>query len=235
MKTAIVIPTYNEAENIKELIEEILKIEEDLEIIIVDDNSPDGTGEIVRDLADKINKIHLIVRGGKKSEGKSRIDGCRYALVKGAEIIIEMDADFSHKPGYIPVFLSKIRENDIVIGSRCIPGGRETGRSPLRVLLSKFANFYIKKSYGIKNVYDCTSGYRCFRREVFDKIKLDSLKAKGPAVIPEILFRAGRLGFRIDEFPIVYEDRTKGLSKFSVRKIAESLILPLILRFRGIF
>ncbi len=123
MKTAIVIPTYNEAENIKELIEEILKIEEDLEIIIVDDNSPDGTGEIVRDLADKINKIHLIVRGGKKSEGKSRIDGCRYALVKGAEIIIEMDADFSHKPGYIPVFLSKIRENDIVIGSRCIPGG----------------------------------------------------------------------------------------------------------------
>ncbi|MFH2084283.1 MAG: polyprenol monophosphomannose synthase [Candidatus Omnitrophota bacterium] len=235
MKTAIVIPTYNEAGNIKDLIEEIFKIEKDLEIIIVDDSSPDGTEDIVRNLANKINKIHLIVRSGKRSEGKSRIDGCRYALVKVAEIIIEMDAEFSHNPKYIPVFLSKIRESDIVIGSRCIPGGRETGRPRLRVLLSKLANFYIRKSYGIKNVFDCTSGYRCFRREVCDKIKLDSLKAEGPAVIPEILFKAGRLGFRISEFPVVYENRTKGVSKFTLNKITESLILPLILRFRGIF
>ena len=230
MKTAIVIPTYNEAENIEKLLLEILELNLPLEIIVVDDNSPDGTGEIVRKLADEKGNIHLLSRCGKRREGRARIDGYIYALEERAEVIIEMDADFSHKTEYIPVFLSKIQNNDIIIGSRCISGGVETGRSMGRIFLSKLANLYIRRVYGIKNIFDCTSGYRCFKKEVFDKIKIEKLKAAGPAVIPEILFRAKNMDLKIGEFPIIYENRKKGSSKFTLKKIAESLVLPLFLR-----
>ncbi|MDP2268652.1 MAG: glycosyltransferase, partial [Deltaproteobacteria bacterium] len=168
MKTLVVIPTYNEKENIRKLTEKILNLNLNLnlDLLIIDDNSPDGTGEIADTLAREYSSVKVVHRTGKPSEGLSRRDGYRYAIMNNYDYIMEMDADFSHNPEEIPEFLEQIREWDVVIGSRFIKGSRQVGRSIFRSSGSHLANIYIRKMLGIKGIYDCGSGYRCYRRNV---------------------------------------------------------------------
>jgi len=231
-KTVVIIPTYNESQNIEKLLMGILNLNGNISIVVVDDNSSDGTGKIVKNLMKTNSRIHLISRQGKRTEGIARKEGYRYALSSSADFILEMDADFSHHPKYILKFLKEIKNADIVIGSRYVKGGKETGRTKFRIFLSLFANFYIKTIYGIKQIYDCTSGFRCFRKEVFMCVELDKLKAKGPAIIPELLYHLKNRNFNVKEMPICYEARKNGKSKLNFSKIAESLILPMLLKFK---
>ncbi len=225
MKTLVVIPTYNEKENIQKLVERILNL--NLNLLVIDDNSPDGTGEILEQLKIKNEKLKIIHRKDKRSEGLSRRDGYRYALEHNYNYILEMDADLSHNPEEIPNFLETIREWDVVIGSRFISGSKQLGRSIFRRLGSRLANLYIRKMLKIKNVYDCASGYRCYRREVLEKIDLDDMSFTpldksapgyltgftGPASLIKTLFKCYKLGFKIKEIPITYREREFGKSK----------------------
>lgn len=215
MKILVVIPTYNEKENIQKLVEKILNLNLNLNLnlLIIDDNSPDGTGEIAEQLARKYNQVRVIHREAKRSEGLSRRDGYRYALAENYDYIVEMDADLSHTPEEIPRFLKAIGEWDVVIGSRFISGSRQVGRSIFRRLGSRLANFYIRKMLKIKNVYDCASGYRCYRKEVLEKIDLDDVSFTGPASLIKTLFKCYKLGFKIKEIPITYREREFDRSK----------------------
>ncbi|MEK6737471.1 MAG: polyprenol monophosphomannose synthase [Planctomycetota bacterium] len=213
MKILVVIPTYNEKENIQELAEKILNL--NLSVLIVDDNSPDGTGEIAEELAREYSLVKVVHRSGKPSEGLSRRDGYRYAIMNNYDYIIEMDADFSHNPEEIPKFLEQIRDWDVVIGSRFINGSKQVGRSIFRRFGSRFANFYIRKMLKIENIRDCGSGYRCYRRSVLEKVDLSEGSFTGPASLIKTLFRCYQSGFKIKEIPITYRERQFGKSKKS--------------------
>jgi len=248
MNTLVVIPTYNEKENIKNLVEKILNlpppspyssppggeggVREDIDVLIVDDNSPDGTGETAEQLAKKYPQLKIIHRKDKRSEGLSRRDGYHYALTHNYDYIIEMDADLSHNPEEIPNFLEAMGKWDVVIGSRFINGSKQVGRGIFRRLGSRLANFYIRKMLKIKNVYDCASGYRCYRREVLEKIDLDDVSFTGPASLIKMLFKCYKLGFKIKEIPITYQERRFGKSKKkSLGFIIEALWTVFKLRF----
>lgn len=210
-KIMIMIPTYNERENIVRLIEEILGILPNVEIVVVDDNSPDGTADLVQGMEVIYPWVHLLLRHGRRGRGLAGIDGFRYALQQGAEYIIEMDADFSHHPGYLPAFLEAIKECDVVLGSRFVDGGESIDRGLIREAITRFAVLYIKWVLGI-NIADGTSGYRCFRRKVLEAIDLDKLVSHGPPIVQEILYKCCLQGFRIKEIPIVFKDRHRGKS-----------------------
>lgn len=184
-------------------------------VLIIDDNSPDGTGEIIDKLAKEYSSVKVIHRSGKPSEGLSRRDGYRYALMNNYDYIIEMDADFSHDPEEIHKFLEQIREWDVVIGSRFIEGGRQVGRSIFRRYGSYLANLYIRKMLSIKGIYDCGSGYRCYRRSVLERVDLSEGGFTGPASLIKTLFRCYQSGFKIKEIPITYLERQFGKSKKS--------------------
>lgn len=207
------IPTYNEKENIQRLVERILNLNLNLNLLIIDDNSPDGTGEIAEELAKKYSQVRVIHRYGKRSEGLSRRDGYRYALMHNHDYTLEMDADLSHNPEEIPKFLEQIRKWDVVIGSRFISGSKQVGRGIFRRLGSRLANFYIRKMLKIKNICDCASGYRCYRKEVLEKIDLDDVSFTGPASLIKMLFKCHKLGFKIREIPVTYREREFGKSK----------------------
>ncbi|MBI4708525.1 MAG: polyprenol monophosphomannose synthase [Candidatus Omnitrophica bacterium] len=215
MKVLVVIPTYNEKENIQKLVEKILNLDLNLSVLIIDDNSPDGTGEIVDKLAREYSSVKVIHRSGNPSEGLSRRDGYRYAIINNYDYIIEMDADFSHDPEEIPKFLEQIRGWDVVIGSRFIEGSRQVGRSIFRSSGSYLANLYIRNMLGIKGIYDCASGYRCYRRNVLEKVDLSEGSFTGPASLIKTLFRCYQSGSRIKEMPITYLERQLGKSKKS--------------------
>src|SRR3989338_74157 len=229
MKAIVVIPTYNEKENIKNLIKEILKINK-TDIIVVDDNSPDGTSRIVKNIAKKNKKVHLLLRTKDKGRGSAGIAGFKYAVKNKYDYIIEMDADFSHNPEYIPDFLKKIEEADVVLGSRAVKGGKDIGRPLPRRLLTRLANLYIKAVLGLK-VIDCNSGYRCFRRKVLELINLDKIISSGPSIVQEIIYKAHLKGFRIKEIPIVFVDRQKGYSKLGLKQLYKGYIMVLRLKF----
>lgn len=228
MKTIIVIPTYNEKENIKNLIREVLKVK-GVDILVVDDNSPDYTWKIVEDTAKKNRRAHLLLRTKNKGRGLAGIAGFKYALKNNYSCILEMDADFSHNPKYIPDFLKKIKECDVVLGSRAVKGGKCIGRPLSRRLITRLANLYIRLILGLK-VKDCNSGYRCFRREVLESIDLNNIMSKGPSIVQEILYKAHLKGFRIKEIPIVFEERKKGSSKLGLRQLYKSYIMVLKLK-----
>ncbi|MDI6733629.1 MAG: polyprenol monophosphomannose synthase [Planctomycetota bacterium] len=215
MKILVVIPTYNEKENIQKLAEKILNLNLNLDLLIVDDNSPDGTGEIADKLAREYSPVKVVHRSGKPSEGLSRRDGYRYALMHNYDYIIEMDADLSHDPEEIPKFLEQIREWDVVIGSRFINGSKQVGRNIFRRSGSHLANLYIRKMLNIKGIHDCASGYRCYRSEVLERIDLDDISFTGPAALIKTLFRCCQSGFKIKEIPITYQERQSGKSKKS--------------------
>lgn len=224
------IPTYNEAANIERLAGEIFRYVPQVDILVVDDNSPDGTGRIAARLAGENHKVHVLHRRKLRGRGLAGIAGLRYALNWGAEAIVEMDADFSHDPKYLPELVSGLKQDDVVLGSRFVPGGADVGRGFLRHAITVFANWYIRLVLGIK-IRDCTSGYRAFRREVLEAIDVDTMISRGPAIVQEILYSSILSGFRVREVPIVFIDRQRGSSSFNFRIMFEGFMMIPVLRY----
>ncbi|MBI5575764.1 MAG: polyprenol monophosphomannose synthase [Deltaproteobacteria bacterium] len=214
MKPMIVMPTYNEGDNIERMARAILPMKENFHLLIVDDNSPDGTGEIADRLAKENDRVHVIHRPGKMGLGTAYIDGFRYALDTGMDYILEMDADFSHDPKYLPAMLEAMKDADLVIGSRYCDGVRVDGWRFRRLLMSKFANMFASYVVIIP-VWDFTAGFKCYRREVLEKIDLDKIRSDGYAFQIEMKTYAYRLGFRIKELPVIFYGRASGDSKLS--------------------
>ena len=231
MKTTVMIPTYNERENIKSLINDILSLDNDISVVVVDDNSPDGTSQLVESSFSNNSRVDLICRKDDKGRGTAGIVGFQHALKKGADYIVEMDSDYSHHPKYIPIFLKEIQNFDVVIGSRNIEGGKEAGRSVFREFITWFANVYIRIIMGI-NIKDCTSGYRCFRRQVLESIGLEKMVSKGPSIVEEILYACHLKKFRIKEIPILFEDRTRGDSTKNLCQYIDTAWKTLQFRFK---
>ena len=235
MKTFVMIPTYNEKENIKDLIDRILKLKmKDLHIVVVDDNSPDGTADIVKKISKYKKNVHLLLRKKDKGRGAAGRDGFIYCLRHNADIVVEMDADLSHDPKYIPLLIDELKNADLILGSRRVEGGKEIGRSFIRKIVTYFANLYIRFMLGLK-VKDCNSGFRCFNREVLEKINLERLESKGPAIVQEVLFKAHLKGFKIKEIPIKFVDRTKGKSKLGFAQLITGYFMVLKLRIQNLF
>jgi len=229
MKTAIIIPTYNERENIPPLVEAIAQLGLEIDVVIVDDNSPDGTGAIADALREKHGWVHVLHRAGKLGLGTAYKDGMRYALAQRAERIITMDADFSHHPCYIPDMLVMSEQFDIVIGSRYISGGG-TAHWPLsRVLLSWTANMVARLVLGL-HAHDCTAGFRCYRRPVLTTLGLERIRSNGYSFLVEMLFYCQQAGWRIGEIPILFEDRRQGTSKISRQEIYKAALTVFRLR-----
>jgi len=220
----VVIPTYNERDNIEKLVREILSQSGDIETLIVDDNSPDGTGQLVDALAEGDRRIHVIHRPGKLGLGSAYRDGFKCALRAGADYIFEMDADFSHDPAMIPLFLEKIRGYDVVIGSRYLNGVSVVNWPLRRLMLSYCANVYARTITGLE-ISDCTGGFKCFRRGVLESIDLDSIKSDGYSFQIEMNYRCKELGFRIGELPIIFIDRRAGKSKMSKTIVREAVFM----------
>ena len=230
MKTFVMIPTYNERENIKNLIDKILKLKiKDLHVVVVDDNSPDKTWKIVEDLSKKNKNIHLLLRKIDKGRGAAGRDGFIYCLKNNADIIVEMDADMSHDPKYIPAMLKELKNADLILGSRRAEGAKEVGRSFVRRKITYLANLYIRILLGLK-VKDCNSGFRCFKSEVLRKINLEKLESKGPSIVQEVLFKAHLKGFKIKEVPITFVNRTKGKSKLGIPQLLAAYFMVLRLK-----
>jgi dolichol-phosphate mannosyltransferase len=234
MKTLIIIPTYNELENLPKLIPVVLSKDSSINVLIVDDNSPDGTAAFVEKEMKINERIHLIKRSSKQGLGTAYIAGFKYALQNGFDIIFEMDADFSHDPNEIPKFLEEIKNSDLVLGSRYITGVNVINWPMRRLLLSWFANFYTRVITGM-SVHDATGGYKCFRSEVLQAIDLDKVTSNGYAFQIEMTFKAWKKGFRIKEIPIIFVDRVKGKSKMSKKIVREAVTMVWKLRLKSIF
>jgi Glycosyltransferases involved in cell wall biogenesis len=234
MKTNIVIPTYNEKNNLARLVKEILALEiKDLSIIIVDDNSPDGTGILADSLASEMPKLAVIHRAVKTGLGSAYITGFKMALLAGADFIMEMDADFSHDFRYIPQFLQEIKTADLVLGSRYVKGGEIKNWNWLRKLVSVLGNIYARFILGAP-INDLTGGFKCYRRNVLEKINLDELDSAGYVFQIETTYLAFKLGFFIKEIPIIFIERRTGDSKFNGKIFLEALWRVLLLRFKKI-
>jgi dolichol-phosphate mannosyltransferase len=215
VEATVVIPTYNECDNIQRLIVEILALDPPPSVIVVDDSSPDGTGELADALASQHpGRVRVIHRPEKMGLGTAHITGFKLALAEGAERVLSMDADFSHHPRYIPAMLTKSQEAQLVIGSRYVNGGGTRFCSWKRRALSLGANLFAKLLLGLP-ARDCTAGFRCYHREVLSSINLDDIFSDGYSFLIEMLYRTKRRGWRIAEVPIVFEDRRHGVSKIS--------------------
>lgn len=224
MKSIVVIPTYNEKENIEKLIKAIFDNSADINVLVVDDNSPDGTSDIVKALVKNDSRVHLIERPGKMGLGTAYRDGFKYCLAKGYEAILEMDADFSHDPVEIPKFLEAIIDHDLVIGSRYKTGVNVINWPLSRLMLSYGANLYTRVITGMP-IKDATGGFKCFRAEFLRKINLDAVQSNGYGFQIEMNYRMWRLGARIEELPIIFVDRRSGVSKMNKSIIYEAIFL----------
>jgi dolichol-phosphate mannosyltransferase len=231
-KILVVIPTYNEAENIPRLIPLVLEQAAGVEVLIVDDGSPDGTGNIVRALAQADPRIHLLERASKSGLGTAYVVGFKHALSGSYDFVFEMDADFSHNPKEIPVFLEKARDVDLVVGSRYTNGVRVLNWPMQRLLLSWTANVWTRFMTGLP-LNDATGGFKCYRIAVLRGINLDSIRSNGYAFQIEMSYKAWRKGFRLGEVPIVFLDRNAGTSKMSKHIVYEAFFMLWKLRFRS--
>src|SRR3989304_1086865 len=205
MKILVIIPTYNEKENISTILPLVLKQDQEIEVLVVDDNSPDGTGGMVEELNASNPRIKLISRAKKSGLGTAYIAGFDYALRNGYDYIFEMDSDFSHDPNYIPDFLKAIKDSDLVLGSRYIKGVNVVNWPIARLLLSYFANVYARVVTGLP-LFDATGGFKAFRRLVLEQVALDRVESEGYSFQIEMSMRAWKKGFRIGEIPIVFVD-----------------------------
>lgn len=223
-KTVVVIPTYNEAASIKKIVLRILRFHPGFNILVVDDNSPDGTGKIVEELAAKDNRIKILACPKKSGLGRAYLGGFRHVLLEEPpyERIIQMDADFSHSPRYLSDLINATQNTDISIGSRYIPQGRVFKWGLHRRILSYCANFYTRFWLNLE-VKDCTSGFRCFRREVLTKIGLETIKSNGYMFQIELLTRCIHSGFSFKEFPITFVERNGGKSKLGIIDVCEAI------------
>ncbi len=231
MKPLIIIPTYNELENIRRLLPELMALDPDIRVLVVDDNSPDGTGKLADELAAGNERISVLHRPGKLGLGSAYVAGFRYAVRQDVDCVFEMDADFSHDPAMIPRFLEEIASCDVVIGSRYVSGINVVNWPMSRLLLSYFANIYTRLVTGM-TIRDATSGYKCFRREVLENIALDDVRSDGYAFQIEMNFRCWRKGYRLREIPIIFVDRRSGTSKLSRGVISEAVWIPWWLRLQ---
>jgi dolichol-phosphate mannosyltransferase len=233
-RALVVIPTYNERENLPRLIPSVLEQDARLEVLIVDDASPDGTGAIADELAAQEARVHVLHRAGKLGLGTAYLDGFRWGLARDFDCLFEMDADFSHDPAHLPQFLDAIREFDVVLGSRYLHGRVTVVNWPMgRLLLSYFANIYARKVTGLP-IADATGGFKCFRREVLEAIPLDQVESNGYAFQIEMSFRAWKKGFRLGEIPIMFVDRDIGESKMSKKIVREAVWRVWRLRWLGL-
>jgi dolichol-phosphate mannosyltransferase len=230
MKILIVIPTYNERDNIERLLGRLLNLRPDLEMLVVDDNSPDGTGELVRQISQANSRIHLLSRTQKNGIGPAYIAGFKWGLARDYDVLIEMDADLSHRPRYLPKFIELLENHDVVAGSRWMPGGGIANWPINRVLLSRFANIYSRLVMGVP-IYDLTGGYTAYRRAVLETIGLEDVRSDGYCFQIEMKYRSFLKGFRIVETPIWFTDRKAGDSKISRHIVYEALLMVWRLRF----
>jgi len=222
-RALVIIPTYNERENLPRLLPAVLAADASIEILVVDDASPDGTGELADDMAAADPRVHVLHRSGKLGLGTAYIAGFKWALAQGYDYVFEMDADFSHDPAHLPTFLEAIQKYDLVLGSRYLEGRVTVVNWPIgRLLLSYFANIYARWVTGVP-VADLTGGYKCFRREVLAAIPLDRVESNGYAFQIEMSFRAWRRNFRLGEIPIMFVDRDVGESKMSRKIVREAV------------
>jgi dolichol-phosphate mannosyltransferase len=228
----VVLPTYEEAANIERFVGEVLdKLPSDAHILVVDDSSPDGTGEIAARLADERENVHLLSRPRKEGLGPAYIAGFRRALAEGAGLILEMDSDFSHEPAYLPRLFEAAERADLAIGSRYVPGGGVSEWGSLRRAISRGGGAYARLTLGV-GVRDLTGGFKCFRREVLEAIDLDRVKSRGYAFQVEMTYRAIERGFEVVEVPIVFRNRRSGSSKMSGSIVLEAIWRVPLLRFR---
>ena len=227
----IIIPTYNESDNIEKLLDLISRTDPAAHVLIVDDNSPDRTYEIVERLMQTSypGRLFLLKRAGKLGLGTAYIAGFKWALARDYDYIFEMDADFSHDPKYLPAFLTAIEKHDLVLGSRYVPGGGVKNWGLLRKFISRGGSLYARTILGL-SLRDLTGGFKCFRRQVLEAIDLDSIKSNGYSFQIEMTYRARCKGFRICETPIVFEDRTAGKSKMSRKIFLEAVLMVWKLR-----
>jgi dolichol-phosphate mannosyltransferase len=231
MKTVVMLPTYNERENIKNIIEAVLRQDSTLDVLIVDDSSPDGTGRIADEMAGKDERIHVLHRT-ERGRGTAGLAGFKWAIRNGYDYLVEMDADFSHDPKVISDFKREIEGYDVVIGSRYVPGGASQGWSLKRRIISRVANAYARALLGL-NINDCTGGYKMFSVSALAQLDLDHyLSDKSIYDGPETLLRLTRKGFKIKEIPITFRERAAGKSKISAEKIMRNIINHINLRIK---
>ena len=233
-KILIIIPTYNERENIVLLIPEIRRRVPNAHILVVDDSSPDGTSALVKELSKSIDTVFVLDREKKEGLGRAYISGFNWALQKEYELIFEMDADFSHSPDYLPDFIKAAENADLVIGSRYISGVNVINWPMSRLLISYFGNRGVQWVAGIP-VKDCTSGFKCFHTKVLRSINLNKVGSSGYSFQVEINYHVWKKGFRIAEIPIIFTDRKIGVSKMSTKIVREALVLLWKLRLMSIF
>lgn len=233
-RALVIIPTYNEIENLPRIVPQILRQDPRLEVLVVDDGSPDGTGRLADEMAAVEPRIHVVHRAGKLGLGTAYVAGFKWALAQGVEFVFEMDADFSHDPAHLPEFLDEIAGADLVIGSRYLQGRVTVVNWPMgRLLLSYFANVYARWVTGLQ-LWDSTGGFKCYRRAVLAGIDLDAIHSNGYSFQIEMSFRAWRKGFRLREIPILFTDRAEGHSKMSKAIIREAVWMVWRLRWWAI-
>jgi dolichol-phosphate mannosyltransferase len=227
----VVLPTYNELDNLSPMVEQIL--EHDLEVLVVDDGSPDGTGDLAERLrTEHAGHVDVLHRPGKLGLGTAYVAGFQRALQSGYDYIFEMDCDFSHDPRYLPAFLARMESADLVLGSRYAPGGGTVNWNVLRRFISRSGSFYSQLVLGLP-YRDLTGGFKCFRREVLEALRLETVRSNGYAFQIELTYRAHRRGFRIAELPIVFYERRVGSSKMSRDIVLEGMLRVWQFRFGG--
>ena len=223
-KALVVIPTYNEAVNLPQLVPQVLAQDPRIDVLVVDDNSPDGTGALADEMSRANPRVHTLHREGKLGLGTAYITGFKWALERSYDFMFEMDADFSHDPVHLPQFLTAIRDADVVLGSRYLQGRVTVVNWPMsRLMLSYLANIYARWFTGLK-IWDLTGGFKCFRRRVLETIDLSQVVSNGHAFQIEMSVRAWRKGFNLREIPIVFVDRTEGQSKMNRAIVREAVL-----------
>ena len=233
-RVLVIVPTYNEAKNLPQIVPAILRQDPRIEILVVDDNSPDGTGNLADRMATAKPRVHVLHRLAKEGLGRAYLSGFRWALDQGFEAIFEMDADFSHDPAFLPDFLKALEAGaDLVLGSRYATGVNVINWPISRLLLSLGANLYARVVTGLP-LTDSTGGFKCFRREVLEAIPLDRVRSNGYAFQIEMSFRAWKKGFHLVEIPIIFHDRVEGQSKMSKRIVREAIWMVWWLRLQGL-
>jgi dolichol-phosphate mannosyltransferase len=232
-RALIIFPTYNERENIEKIVHAVLPLDPRINVLIVDDNSPDGTGDIADRLSREESGVHVMHREEKQGLGKAYISGFKWAIENGYDFVFEMDADFSHGPEYIKDFLREIQHHDLVIGSRYISGVNVINWPMSRLLLSYYANVYTRIITGLP-LRDATGGFKCFRRKVLEAIELDDVRSTGYSFQIEMSMRAWKKGFKIKEIPIIFVDRIAGSSKMSKKIVREAVWMVWLLRLKSL-
>ena len=232
-RALVVLPTYNERENLPLMVDALLKIEPPLDIVVVDDGSPDGTGEIASGLAEGNPRVNVIHRAGKLGLGTAYLAGFRFGLERGYELLISMDCDFSHNPNYLPEMMAKAEEADLVIGSRYTEGGGTKGWPLKRRIISRTANLGMRILLGLRT-RDSSAGFRCYRRSALETIGLNTIRSTGYNALEEMVFRCEKAGLNIAEIPIIFEERRLGQTKMSFNDMLGVALLAIKLRWEPI-